>query len=156
MHFLGQWVGAAAGVILGATVMPSAAENEGLYDRFLDDFDLEESGLSPEFVLAVRTRYFNNDVAASALLPGHAPVLFLRFAFDYENIIEGRDRLFDMIPGRKVSWELRSDHQFASSRVHGVLTGDWRVMRSLQIGMGRFVEGRAPQDGAKLPFTPRR
>ena len=115
-----------------------------------------ESGLSPEFVLAVRTRYFNNDVAASALRQGHAPVLFVRFAFDYANIIEGRNQLFDMIPGRKVSSELRSDHQFLSSRVHGVLIGDWRVMRRLQIGMGRFVEGRSPRNGAKLPFSPRR
>jgi pimeloyl-ACP methyl ester carboxylesterase len=156
LRFLDVWTGASAAVLLGATVMPPASENERLYDRFLDDFDLEESGLRPRFVLRVRDRYFNNDAAASALREGHAPVLFVRFAFDYANIIEGRNRLYAMIPGRKVAWELRSDHQFVSSRVVGVLTGDWRVMRRLQVALGRFLEGRAPRDGSALRFTPRR
>lgn len=156
LRFLDQWVGASAAVMLGATVMPPAAENERIYDRFLDDFDLEDSGLSPEFVLAVRNRYFNNDVVAGSLPEGHAPLLFVRFAFDYQNIIEGREQLFAMIPGRKVRWELRSDHQFASSRVYGVLMGDWRIMRRLQIALGRFVEGRDLGTDVALPFRPRR
>jgi pimeloyl-ACP methyl ester carboxylesterase len=156
LRFIDRWQGASAGVILGATVMPPADDDERLYGRFLDDFDVEESGLTRPFVLSVRRRYFNNDAAAGALFDGHAPILFLRFTFDYENIIAGRDLLFEMIPGGKVGWELRSDHQFASTRVGGVIGGDWRVMRRLQVGLARFVEGRDPGSGAPLRFAPRR
>jgi len=156
LRFLDAWVVASGAVILGATVMPSAADDQHLYDRFLDDLDLEKSSLTPELVLSVRKRYFNNDAAAGALREGHAPVLFVRFAFEYANIIEGRSELYAMIPGRKAQWELSTDHQFHSSRVQGVLIGDWQTIRRLQTGLRRFLEGRAPRDGGKLPFTPRR
>lgn len=156
LRFLDIWVGASAAVIAGATVMPAASEDERLYDRVLDDFDIEDSGLSPAFVRRTRDRYFNNDDAATSLPTGHAPVFFLRFAYDYENIIEGRNELFGMIPGRKVQWELRSDHQFASSRVEGVLIGDWQLMRRLRIALQRFLDGRAPRSGERLRFAPRR
>jgi pimeloyl-ACP methyl ester carboxylesterase len=156
LRFLDVWVGASAAVVLGATVMPPASENQDLYDRFLDDFDLETSGLPPAFVLRVRERYFNNDRAAQRLPEGHAPVLFLLFSYEYRNIIAGRGRLYEMIAGRKVPWEVRTDHQFASSRVGGVLVGSWRVMGALKTGLGRFVDGRSPRDGRPLPFTPRR
>ncbi len=156
LRFLNAWVGASAAVVLGATVMPPPEENARFYERFLDDFDLEDSGLPAALVLRVRNRFFNNDRAVGALDPGHAPVLFVRFTFEYENIIEGRDELFAMIPGRKVAWELRADHQFVSSRVHGVLTGDWRVMRRLQEGLRRFADGRQPSNGAPMGFSPRR
>jgi pimeloyl-ACP methyl ester carboxylesterase len=156
LRFLDAWVVASGAVILGATVMPSAADDERLYNRFLDDLDLEASSLTPDLVLSVRNRYFNNDAAAGALREGHAPVLFVRFAFEYANIIEGRSELYAMIPGRKVQWELATDHQFHSSRVQGVLFGDWQTMRRLQSGLRRFLDGRAPRGGSKLPFTPRR
>ncbi len=156
LRFADGWLGASAAVIMGATVMPPAEDNERLYGRFLNDFDLEESGLTPDFVLDVRNRYFNNDVAARAMYDGHPPVLFVRFSFDYENVIAGRNALFRMIPGHKVGWELRSDHQLASSRVSGVLTGDWRIMRRLQAGLSRFVEGRSPHDGSPMRVSPRR
>ncbi len=156
LRFIDQWPGASAGAILGATVMPPAEEDERLYGRFLNDFDVEESGLTPEFVLSVRRSYFNNDAAAGALFDGHPPILFLRFTFDYENIIAGREELFEMIPGSKVSWELRSDHQFASSRVAGMLGGDWRILRRLQVGLGRFIDGRDPATGDPMRFAPRR
>jgi hypothetical protein len=136
--------------------MPSAADDERMYNRFLDDLDLEKSSLTPGLVLSVRNRYFNNDAAAGALREGHAPVLFVRFAFEYANIIEGRSELFSRIPGRKLQWELGTDHQFHSSRVQGVLIGDWQTMRRLQIGLRRFLDGQAPHDGSELPFTPRR
>ncbi len=156
LRFLGGWPGASAGIIMGATIMPPASENERFYTAFLDDYDLEESGLDPAFVLDVRTRYFNNDKSAAALPGGHAPILFMRFAFDYSNIIEGRDELYAMIPRRKVSWELRADHQFGSSRVRGVLTADWRTMRSMQRALGRFVDGFNPTTGAPMRTAPRR
>jgi pimeloyl-ACP methyl ester carboxylesterase len=156
LRFLDVWVVASGAVILGATVMPPAADDERLYNRLLADLDLEESSLTPDLVLSVRNRYFNNDAAAGALREGHAPVLFVRFAFEYANIIEGRSELYAMIPGRKVQWELATDHQFHSSRVAGVLLGDWQTMRRLQSGLRRFLDGRAPRDGSKLPFTPRR
>ncbi|MGD8816332.1 MAG: alpha/beta fold hydrolase [Acidobacteriota bacterium] len=156
LRFIDVWPGASAAVVLGATVFPPPSEDGRIYERFLDDFDLETSGLSREFVHEVRRRYFNNDDAARRLREGHAPVLFLRFAYDYANIIAGRNELFAEIPGRKLQWELRSDHQFISSRVEGVLTGNWQVMRRLEIAIGRFVVGRAPRGGRKLGFTPRR
>ncbi len=156
LRFLAGWPGAVAGIIMGATIMPPAFENERFYGLFLDDYDLEDSGLDPAFVLDVRTRYFNNDEAASVLPGGHAPILFMRFTSDYSNIIEGREELYAMIPRRKVSWELRSDHQFGSSRVRGALTGDWRTMRSMQRALGRFVDGFNPTTGAPMWIAPRR
>lgn len=156
LRFVDEWLGASAAVILGAAATPPAEDDERLYNRFLNDLDLEESGLTREFVLDVRNRYFNNDLAAVSLYEGHPPVLFVRFSFDYENVIAGRNALFEMIPGQKVSWELRSDHQLASSRVSGVTTGDWRIMRRLQVGLSRFVEGRSPRDGSPMRFAPRR
>jgi len=156
LRFLEGWPGASAGIIMGATIMPAASENERFYHAFLDDYDIEDSGLDPAFVLDVRTRYFNNDAAAAALPGGHAPILFMRFSHDYSNIIAGRMALYAMIPGRKLSWELRSDHQFGSSRVGGVLTADWRTMRSLQRALGRFVDGINPTTGAPMRIAPRR
>lgn len=156
LRFLDVWIGASAAVVAGATVMPPPSEDERLYGRMLDDFDIEDSGLPPPFLRRVRHRYFNNDEAATSLAPGHAPVLFLRFAYDYANIIEGRNELFAMIPGRKVQWELRSDHQFASSRVRGVLIGDWRLMGRLRVALQRFLDGRSPRTDRPLRFTPRR
>ena len=156
LRFLGGWPGASAGIVMGATIMPSVGENERFYGAFLDDYDLEDSGLDRGFVLEVRNRYFNNDAAVGALRRGHAPVLFFRFAFEYENIIEGREDLYAMIPGRKVRWELRADHQFGSSRVRGVLTGDWRTMRAMQRALGRFVDGFNPTTGAPMRSGPRR
>jgi len=155
LRLLEEWLGASAGVIMGATLMPPEEENEVFYRAFIADYGLDLDEVSREFVLDVRSRYFNNDLAAARLHEGHAPVLFLRYAFEYTNIIEGRDELYEMIPGRKVNWELHTDHQMASSRLRGVMTGNWRVMRELRRGLGAFVEGISPVTGEPLRFSPR-
>ena len=49
----------------------------------------------------------------------------------------------------------RTDHQMASSRMRGVMTGDWRVMREMRRGLGAFIEGISPVTGEPLRFAPR-
>jgi hypothetical protein len=60
-----------------------------------------------------------------------------------------------MIPGSKLKWQINTDHQMSSSRVRGVLTGNWRVMRRMRYGLGAFLEGINPDTGEPLRFTPR-
>ena len=155
LRLLEEWLGASAGVIMGATVMPPEEDNEIFYRAFIDDYGLDPDEVSRDFVLDVRSRFFNNDLAAVRLHEGHAPVLFIRYVFEYSNIIEGREELYAMIPGRKLHWELRTDHQMASGRLRGVMTGDWRVMREMRRGLGAFVEGTSPVTGEPLRFAPR-
>jgi hypothetical protein len=112
------------------------------YRRFHSDRGLQDH-IPPAAYLDIRKRFYDREVVR-ALPPDHAPILFVRFEIEHANIVETRDALYAMIPGRKTAWNLaNSNHYFSSKRAMGIVIGDTRVMPLLASKL-RLFRGELP------------
>lgn len=138
-----------AGVPLDAAVMMGAAlrgtnADEG-EEEYWDQRFFSDRGITapPEGfpVREIRYRYLDLKRHALALSVRHAPVRFVNFGVEWPNIVAHRDRLYELLPGRKEKWILPATTHYLSTedwRGVGLAIGDTGVTRRLAATLERL------------------
>ncbi len=77
----------------------------------------------------IRAEFYRSDLTAADLPQSHAPVRFVRFGIDHDNVARNRDPLYALIPGPKRTCDLASmTHYFNTVALGPFILADPRAM----------------------------
>jgi pimeloyl-ACP methyl ester carboxylesterase len=133
------------GVVFGASLGDSSDHAAYWHERFHTDRRLRNR-LSPERVLEIRRRFYEDGKFVQMLRANHAPIVVVRFGLEHASIRASRDVLYEAIPGSKSVWDLKATHYFSSISVAGLVVGDTSVTRELAAWLRRLSFTSGKQD----------
>jgi len=131
LRILGSGEDVRGGIMLGAGLPDYQSNQNYWYGRFHSDRQLKEQ-IPRSRWMEIQQRFYDGRNLAASLIPQHAPIVFVQFGIEWQDVKERRGELYAALPGRKRTLDLPGvNHYLSSVGLRGLVLGDTRVTRLL-------------------------